>query len=463
MPRKEGGPDDASRHVSSSASALAFRGIHYAYATRFQPAELVPFAMEEFQERGPVGPQLPSRLSFALGPQTDLPQSEDCQVLSVFTPAADGSRPVMIWFHGGAHMTGGGELPWYDGTRLAAEQDVVVVSVSFRLGVLGNFHVKGHEGPTPSMTDQLTAIEWVHRNIHRFGGDPDHLVLAGQSAGAFAIEVMLRWGLGTHVVGAILQSGNLRDPTLSYSSETALAHSREFAAFAGPHDLVTLPVSEILRLQQDFAVAKAGPTWAPARPDTSRAIDVALLGGWAVDDDLPFTMLSQDLEVLDWSIRASLINKTHEDTRALYARPTLAVLTGATWRGAPSWAYRFESPLPGSPWGASHCIEIPFLLGGLAAWSDAAILEGVQPADFDEIGLQIRGYWANFIRNLNPGPPWRAWDPEYPVVNIVPTPTDAHPEVRSAKTHPWSMGRKVFRGGASQAKNGYERPNPLEQ
>lgn len=420
MPRKDEMSEDESRDKIPSASALAFRGIPYACATRFTPAHLLPFTAEERRERGPIAPQLPSRLEMVLGPQADLAQSEDCQVLSVFTPATEGARPVLIWFHGGAHVTGGGELPWYDGDRLAAEHDLVVVAVSFRLGVLGNYHSPGHEGPTPSMTDQLTAIKWVQRHIHHFGGNPDHLVLAGQSAGAFAIEVMLRWGVGAHVVGAILQSGNLRDPTLSYTPATAAAHSREFDSFAGNVDLETLPVGDILTLQADFAVAKGGPTWAPARPDVSRAINTPLLGGWAVDDDLPFTVLSHDLNGLDWADRQSLIAQAHEDTRRLYAQPTLALLTNVARRGVPCWAYRFEWAAPGSAWGAVHCIEIPFLLGGLGSWGEAPMLEGVRPADFEEVANQVRWYWANFVRNLNPDPLWGTWNPEYPVVNAIP-------------------------------------------
>src|SRR3954466_15976830 len=98
----------------------AYRNIRYAVAERFGPAEAVPFdGMVDDRERGPVSPQNPSRFDAIIGPPAPLAQSEDCQVRSGFTPRASGRRPVVVWFHGGASITGGGELPWYDGGRLA--------------------------------------------------------------------------------------------------------------------------------------------------------------------------------------------------------------------------------------------------------------------------------------------------------------------------------------------------------
>ena len=108
--------------------------------------------------------------------------SEDCLYLNVWTP--DPSRrhtpslPVLMWIHGGSFVTGSGSIPWYDGTRLAARGDVVVVTINYRLGPFGYFDlsaVGGDEYRTSGnlgLLDQIAALEWVRDNIEAFGGDP---------------------------------------------------------------------------------------------------------------------------------------------------------------------------------------------------------------------------------------------------------------------------------------------------
>lgn len=92
----------------------------------------------ELTVRGPVCPQLPSRLVFVTGPVIEgLHHSEDCQVLSVTAPSDADGLPVMVWFHGGAYVSGSGESPNYDPDDLVGEGRVVVVTVSYRLGIFG--------------------------------------------------------------------------------------------------------------------------------------------------------------------------------------------------------------------------------------------------------------------------------------------------------------------------------------
>lgn len=397
-----------------------FRNVRYAQAARFERAEILPFVDADSAEgRGPIAPQLPSRLAIALGPQEPLRQAEECQVLSIFTPSRSGSRPVLLWFHGGAHVSGGGELPWYDGVRLASEQDLVVVAVTFRLGVLGNYYDPGLIGPSPATTDQMVSIEWVHRNIAAFGGDPNQITLAGQSAGAFSIEVMLRWGLGKHVVGVILQSGNLRDPTINYTRRTAIDHSSAFDALLRGRNPRDLSAEQLLRHQRQF-VEMNGVTWAPARPDLELPLALPILGGWTADDDLPFTMLSHGLENLQWRDRKNLEAQVQSDTKSLYADPTMQALDETTGNGAPAWAYRFTWGVPGSPWGSPHCIELPFLLGDDEAWQAAPILAGSSPQSREMVGRRMRRAWGLFTRVSAPGGNWTRWSPERRVVNDLP-------------------------------------------
>ena len=102
---------------------------------------------------------------------------EDCLSLNVFTPGCDDAgRAVMVWIHGGGFLTGTGSIPWYDGTRLA-ERGVVVVTINYRLGVLGFLHLEGiaegFEGSgNAGILDQVAALEWVRDNIARLRRRP---------------------------------------------------------------------------------------------------------------------------------------------------------------------------------------------------------------------------------------------------------------------------------------------------
>ncbi len=125
--------------------------------------------------------------------------SEDCLTVNVWTPAADdGGRPVIVYLYGGAFVTGstaaelydGGPL-LYDGGRLAVSQDVVVVTLNYRVGALGFLAgVGGLEG-NYGLRDQQLALRWVQENAAAFGGDPRRITLAGQSAGAMSVAAHL--------------------------------------------------------------------------------------------------------------------------------------------------------------------------------------------------------------------------------------------------------------------------------
>uniref|UniRef100_UPI001F57B7C2 carboxylesterase/lipase family protein n=1 Tax=Komagataeibacter xylinus TaxID=28448 RepID=UPI001F57B7C2 len=129
---------------------------------------------------------------------TPADMSEDCLTLNVWAPPRRRTlRPVMVWIYGGAFIMGTSADPHYNGTALAAE-DVVVVSLNYRVGILGSFAhpelaresprgVSGNYG----LMDQIAALRWVRDNIEAFGGDPDNITIFGQSAGAFSVAYHL--------------------------------------------------------------------------------------------------------------------------------------------------------------------------------------------------------------------------------------------------------------------------------
>ena len=134
------------------------------------------------------------------GPQfrTVEPYSENSLFLNVWTPGLnDALRPVMFWIHGGGFQSGAGSLPLYRGSLLAKRGDIVVVTINYRLGMLGFLNwneitggripASGNEG----ILDQILALKWVRDNIAKFGGDPNNLTVFGESAGSMSISCML--------------------------------------------------------------------------------------------------------------------------------------------------------------------------------------------------------------------------------------------------------------------------------
>ena len=143
-------------------------------------------------EFGPIPIQEGMDALDALLPSPPQPQSEDCLFLNVWTPGLDdASRPVMVWIHGGAFTLGSGSEPLYSGANLAARGDVVLVTINYRLGVLGFLHEPALGETNFGMRDMIAALRWVRDNIANFGGDSDNVTIFGESAGGAAVACLL--------------------------------------------------------------------------------------------------------------------------------------------------------------------------------------------------------------------------------------------------------------------------------
>ena len=210
----------------------AFKGVPYGSSTtganRFKPPRPMP-AWTDARPcfgYGPASPQAPvdPRYTFANLLQFNLSSSlggmgEDCLNLNLWTPGLrDGTkRPVLVSLHGGGFNNGSGNLPLYDGAQLAVRGDVVVVSVTHRLNVLGYLDLSEFDpseefasAGVAGLLDLVAALEWVRDNIEEFGGDPANVTVFGQSGGAWKVSCLLAMPAARGLFArAVIQSGSL--------------------------------------------------------------------------------------------------------------------------------------------------------------------------------------------------------------------------------------------------------------
>ncbi|RZJ02089.1 MAG: carboxylesterase family protein [Brevundimonas sp.] len=203
--------DEASPEVTAPAGAvrgravegvLAFKGIPYAAPpvgqNRWRPPVPAP-RWSGVRDAGAFGPACiqptpgaPHIYSDTLGAT-----SEDCLSLNVWTPLTPDRAPVIVWIHGGSLVAGSSKERLYDGSALAAK-GVVVVSINYRLGVLGYLAHPDLSAESPAgisgnygLMDQIQALQWVQRNIGAFGGDPANVTIAGESAGGLSVMYLM--------------------------------------------------------------------------------------------------------------------------------------------------------------------------------------------------------------------------------------------------------------------------------
>jgi para-nitrobenzyl esterase len=430
-----------------------FRGIRYAEPPvgerRFRnPAEL-PLNQGDIDagEDGPIPPQLPSRLENAMGPIPGL-QGEDCLRLTIWVPSepVDEKLPVLVWFHGGAFMTGAGSLPYYSGLRFSRTERTIVIAVSSRLGPFGYARIKGLNEGNLGLHDQLASLRWIQRSIASFGGDPDDVTIAGQSAGAFAVLslAVMKQARGLFK-RAILQSGPFElAPDPSDKAEARGQILMDIAA-SGRIDLLReAPVQRILEasgaVARHFSTGPGDftPPYVPCidgelihgpllnAVEDGAASWCAMIAGYTREECTVFSLIDPALSELSHAgLREMLksdfggdVDEVIGEYRALrgnrrYPRallsdamtevrfviPTLKLAELQRKAGQPIYLYQFDWQSPKEEFGANHCIELPFLFGEFDAWENAPMFRGANQSDYDHIGDTLRGYWGAFARS----------------------------------------------------------------
>lgn len=413
--------------------------------------------------RGPVPPQLPSRLDAVMGTHP-MTLDEDCLHVDVWSPVErDAAAPVLVFIHGGAFMTGGGSLPCYDGETLARNTGLVVVTVSYRLGILGFMPIPEFDAVNLGLHDQIAALRWVRQAIGAFGGDPARVTVAGQSAGSHSIAIMLGLSYGRDLFDqAILMSAPLgltlqeaRDATGPRSAllrqmgrspddldalrtagvDDLLAAQRGLQAAApapGRVGDVTppfLPVLDGELVQRDplEAIRDGAGAWCPSIIGMTREEQSAFTVGLPMlfnltEEQLQRAFVQQFGDDADAALAAARARRVpgrpHNilgDLRGdlVFKAPSLAYAEAQTTRGqAATYFYRFDwqSPLPHMD--AGHCLDLPFLFGNLDAWKDAPMIRGADPDEVEALVGIFQGALAAFVSAGDPnGAGLPAWPP----------------------------------------------------
>jgi para-nitrobenzyl esterase len=435
---------------------VVFHGIPYAApalgALRFKATRAIEPRSERASalQRGPIAPQRPSRLDAIMGEIT-APQAENCLTLSVWTPGLEGAaRPVLVWLHGGAYISGAGSLDWYDGETLSSRGDIVVVNINYRLGALGYLALED-SNLIPALEDQRAALQWVHAHIREFGGDPDCVTLMGQSAGASSIAHLIEdpatARLGKRV---ILQSGGFgraplsparaheikdvfvreleaRQPAVdradlmeAASVEAILAAQlATMARFNG--DLVFRPWSDGKGKKVDFlhsvaaaskeldvmigCTAEEGRAYLPVSPPTSEVVKAAMdrQGG-------PGTF---DCYRSSFPELAPVLLQAKFTTDSIFCAGSFRLAQLIARQGGTCFAYLFDWAPAGSRYGACHCIDLPFVFGNPDAWHKAAMLAGAEREQVQALTAEIQDNWIAFARSGKPADPgWSPFDSE---------------------------------------------------
>jgi para-nitrobenzyl esterase len=333
---------------------------------------------------------------------------------------------VMVWLHGGAYQSGGGEAPKYDPDALVREGNVVFVNVTYRLGVFGYLAPDDAGATNAGLRDQIAALKWVQRNIAAFGGDPSNVTVLGQSAGADSVLCLLV-AEGTEGLfhRAIVQSAPL---ALRFGrhlwkeiNPAVRAAFRDALAGSNPRDAT---VAQLLTAQAAAAAAASrsrgfagltpfAPTpgaapLPPAREWGDRLAEAAgrvdLMVGYTRYDAASLIAMRPPLNRLMRLGRggtAVLKALSVVPTARLFGRCPIRRLA-AVWRrhGGHLLIYRVDWSPPGAPLGACHCIELPLLFGAPDSWSDAPMLGGTSTTVHDDHrGEMTRKLWAGFARD----------------------------------------------------------------
>jgi para-nitrobenzyl esterase len=456
----------------------AFKGIPYGAPTgglnRFmppQPSDSWTGVREAF-EYGHYAPQSnrargAKQLEFfrTLHPASTLGPSEDCLNLNVWTKGVnDGAkRPVMVWIHGGGYDQGSGGAPGYDGAGLAKHQDVVVVSVNHRLNVLGYLFLGDAGGPgfaseaNPGQLDLVASLQWVRDNISAFGGDPNNVLIFGQSGGGAKVSMLLGMpaAKGLFQRAAIESGAALRAGARDGASKSAEGLLKALGLGAGQgRELQSIPLDKLMAAGN---AVRVGPVIdgkvLPANPfdpvATPLSEDVPVIVGYTRTERTVYdidnasygkldeaglqertkTLLGDSADQVIEVYRKRYPNATPYELATDIATDASAMSSirlaerRAALRRAPTYLYVFAWETPVMQLRSPHTLEIPFVFNHID--TSESMVGPVTPA-MRVLESASAGAWAAMTRRGSPNhkglPDWPPYKSETRAVMRFDTP-----------------------------------------
>lgn len=378
------------------------------------------------------------------------PLSEDCLYLNVWTTAqsVQDKLPVMVWIHGGGFTGGSGTVPLYDGEAMS-RKGVVFITINYRLGILGflahpelsaesELKTSGNYG----ILDQIAALKWVKENIAAFGGDPDNVTIAGQSAGSFSVNMLVVSPLAKGLFHkAIAQSGGMFGKQLSLGQTLNLAEENgkqltQKMKIASIAEFRAIPADSLLKIPGRFSPTVDNVIIPPVYETfaAGKHNDVPLISGWNADDGVSFgpPAKAEQFQVMiktQYSDKADTYLKlfpANNDQEAGRSQKLMSQLyfgwNNYTWvrlqssKGiSKAYLYYFKRVPPGQPnYGAFHSSEFGYALHTLKLW-DRPFTE----VDF-KLEEAMSSYWVNFAKTGDPNgeglPAWPAFKENNPQI-----------------------------------------------
>ncbi|MFZ3483515.1 carboxylesterase/lipase family protein [Sphingomonas sp. 3-13AW] len=384
--------------------------------------------------------------------------SEDCLVLNVWAPRNARKLPVVVWIHGGALSGGYGHERYVEGARMAEQGGVVVITINYRLGVLGYLAHESLSAETPEGTsgnygllDQIAALRWVQRNIGAFGGDPDNVTIAGESAGALSVMYLMAAPPARGLFHkAIAQSAYMiSTPELRsarHGAPSAEAEGARVMAALGAPDIAALraiPAEDVLEKATAAGYAPWGTIDGKLLPrqlvetfDRGEQAPVPLLAGFNSGEirSLRFLLPPAPASAADYektirsrygdlsdaflqlypssNVAESMLATTRD---ALYGWTATRLMIKQTAVRQPAYLYYFDHGYPAAQENGLHgfhAAEIPYVFGTAAdtppAWPK--IPDTAAERRFSRAMMQ---YWTSFARSGTPvaegQPAWPAY------------------------------------------------------
>jgi para-nitrobenzyl esterase len=395
---------------------LKAKNIRYAYSERFKKPIAVQPSLGEimFPEKTPACPQNISPLLEKMIGKTNLDNfevDESPQFISVFRPEnirENEKLSVIVWVHGGSYEIGCGDIPTADPTDWVKEQNVIVVTVSYRLGIFG--FLGGNEKKTANLGlfDLIEALKWIKNNIASFGGDSENITLFGQSSGGDLIaHLLLSEGIENLFKRVIIHSAplglrkNRQKMVAEFLKNTQIFNDRSdiLEIIENYKDLTPSFLKYGLKAAMPFGTQYGFPPlcneWEAEEKWKEKAKKIDVLIGLN-DEETSFYLKTSDtinkyfpVKVLNRAIRTT--------TEIIYGKPAEDFAKDFASADGNIYLFRIYPRFRVSNYFlGAHAIDLPFIFGNESAWKNAGILKNIPWKYMDENGKKLRKLWTEF-------------------------------------------------------------------